>query len=344
MEGINPTMTEPRWIVLIHQLPPTPMYLRAKIRNRLERAGAVALKNSVYLLPRNPECLEDFQWIAQEAITGGGEAWVLEADLSFGLEPGDLEERFRRARAPDFDSLAQELRAALKEASSKRRKGASPDDLVTRFNRLQKRFEELSAIDFFHCPERHGAEIALESIRERLRPAEGLDGASAGRSDREKLKGRTWVTRTGVHVDRIASAWLIRRFVDPEAAFRFVPTGTKEFAPDEIRFDMVGGQFTHEGDRCTFETLVRRLAIADGAVAQIAEIVHDIDLKDGKFARIDAVGVNQLIAGLVLAHADDESRLERGFALFDDLHRSFAAKARPTAPEPERKARHGRSR
>jgi hypothetical protein len=131
------------------------------------------------------------------------------------------------------------------------------------------------------------------------------------------------VTRKGVQVDRIASAWLIRRFIDSAARFRFADSQSPEATPGEIRFDTVGGEFSHEGDRCTFETLLARLDLADPGLSQIAEIVHDIDLKDGKFGRAEAAGVLQLIHGLALAHAEDRDRLDRGFALFDDLYESF---------------------
>ena len=142
------------------------------------------------------------------------------------------------------------------------------------------------------------------------------------------LRGRTWVTRRGVQVDRIASAWLIRRFIDPRARFRFVNPHADEVRSGEIRFDMAGGEFTHEEDRCTFETLVRCCEVRDPGVGRIAQIVHDVDIKDGKFGRPEARGVEQVIHGLVAATPDDRARLDRGFALFDDLHRSFARKAR----------------
>jgi len=149
--------------------------------------------------------------------------------------------------------------------------------------------------------------------------------------DRAGLVGRTWVTRTGVQIDRIASAWLIRRFVDADARFRFVAAGTSDVASNELRFDMVNGDFTHEGDRCSFETLAFRLGITDSGVLQIAEIVHDIDLKDGKFARGDAAGVQQLLLGIVSALPGDEARIERGAALFDDLYRSFTTSVTDSA-------------
>ena len=249
-------MTELRWYLLIHQLPPKPLYLRAKIRQRLERVGAVPLKNSVYVLPRSEGSLEDLQWIAQEAVAGGGEAWVCEADFSIGMRTDELVEAFRRARTVDFEALAGEIRATFKLTGPTRRKAVLAEDFTIRIARFRKRFEELTAIDFFDTPAQHEAEMILNSLEERAKPADAPGSAVDGTVARAALVGRTWVTRAGVQVDRIASAWLIRRFVDPEARFRFVPSGTKDFEPGELRFDMVGGEFTHEGDRCTFETLV----------------------------------------------------------------------------------------
>jgi len=127
-----------------------------------------------------------------------------------------------------------------------------------------------------------------------------------------------------VHVDRIASAWLVRRFVDPDARFRFVDAQTTPAKDGEIRFDMVDGEFSHRGERCTFEDLVAELALRQPGIGDLAEIVHDIDLKDGKFARAEAAGVEQIVAGLCRAHAADAERLERGFQLFDDLLRAYA--------------------
>jgi hypothetical protein len=126
-----------------------------------------------------------------------------------------------------------------------------------------------------------------------------------------------------VHVDRIASAWLIRRFIDPEARFRFVEAANRDRRRGEIRFDMFDGEYTHEGDACTFEVLLRRFALAEPGLAQIAEVVHDLDIKDGKYGRPESEGIGQVLSGIVLAQADDKARLERGMALFDDLLAQF---------------------
>ena len=141
-----------------------------------------------------------------------------------------------------------------------------------------------------------------------------------------ELTERVWVTRRGVQVDRIASAWLIRRFIDPKARFKFVSGTGYAAQPGELRFDMFEGEFTHRGDRCTFEVLTLRLGRDDLALTALAEIVHDIDLKDGKYGREEVAGVRSLIAGIAASSPDDTQRLERGAVLLDDLYSSFAGK------------------
>ncbi len=324
---------EERWYVLVHQLPPRPLYLRAKVRNRLSKVGAVALKNSVYVLPRTDDCLEDLQWIAEEAVAGGGEAFICETRFVAGISTEALVKLFQGERQADYTALTREIREAL--AALKRRSGMNPpeQDLTGRLARFKKRLDEIKAIDFFPAPGRRDSEAALRTLEDRLQPR--TRGSTKDARKHRDLVGRTWVTRRGIQIDRIASAWLVRRFIDPNARFRFVDAkGSQASGPGEIRFDMVPGDFTHEGDRCTFETLVARTGIADPAVSQIAEIVHDIDLKDGKYGRADAPGIQRLLLGLVLSHPSDEDRLARGFALFDDLYRSFSgATQRVTSPK-----------
>jgi hypothetical protein len=311
----------PRWYLLIHQLPPRPLYLRAKIRQRLSRVGAVALKNAVYALPRQDDCLEDLEWIAQEAVAGGGEAYVCEAEFHEPRTDETLRRRFREERDADYEALARAIREWIRKAQ--RPSGASPpeDDLPARLVRARKRFEEIAGLDFFDAPKRRDAARLIRNLERQQRS--GPDAASReARAARSELLGRTWATRRGLHIDRIASAWLIRGFIDPKARFHFIDP--KEPArPGELRFDMVGGDFSHEGDRCTFETLLARTRVANRALTEISEIVHDIDLKDGKFGRPEAAGLEQLLIGLVIANPEDDARLERGFVLFDELYQSF---------------------
>jgi hypothetical protein len=330
-----------RWCVLIHQLPPKPPYLRARIRQRLARVGAVALKNSVYVLPHSERSVEDFQWIAEEAVAGGGEAFLCTAEFLGRPSPSDaeIEERFRRQSAAAYEELSAQARDLLRQV--RRRGAAAPAeaDLSSRSSHLEKRLGEVVALDFFAAPERAAAEASLRRLETRMQAAQPPAPAStaAGRQRFAELIGLTWVTRKGVHVDRIASAWLIRRFIDPAARFRFADSHSPEAAPGEVRFDTVGGEFTHEGERCTFETLVGHLGLADPALTQIAEIVHDIDLKDGKFGRADAPGISQLVTGIALAHPEDLDRLDRGFALLDDLYESFRQRLPQGALPPARR-------
>ena len=309
----------PRWHLLIHQLPARPLYFRARVKRHLDRAGAVALKNSVYALPREGDRAR-LQAVAAEVTRGGGEAFVCEADFVDPDREATLTASFRRARQADYETLAGELAAT---AAALRAPGAAPAALALRVARARRRLAEIREIDFFGAARRPEAEAALAQC-ERLLEA----GRGAGDGRLKKLRGRTWVTRRGVQVDRIASAWLVRRFVDRRARFRFVDPHAGEERAGEIRFDTTPGEFTHEEDRCTFETIVRRCGIRDPAVVRIAEIVHDVDIRDGKFGRPEARGVEQVLRGIVAATADDHARLERGFALFDDLYRSFSRRAR----------------
>lgn len=327
-------MSELRWLLLIHSLPPKPLYLRAKVRQRLAKVGALALKNSVYVLPRTDDTLEDFQWIAQEARAGGGQAFACAATFVEGVDDGEIVARFRRERSQDYRAFVEELGSL----PSKSRGNDRPQELAAAVSRAMKKLDELKSIDFFEAP-------GLKEAEAMLRKAEGgsrLHGANSSprRPGRHPdLVGRVWVTRRGVKIDRIASAWLVRRFIDPAARFRFVDPGDDSKKPEEVRFDMVGGDFTHEGDRCTFEMLRLRAGVDDAALSPIAEIVHDIDLKDGKYGRPGAAGVKQLIEGLIATHVTDEERLERGFALFDDLHASFRTSSPPKPRQKRQKPR-----
>ncbi len=196
------------WYLLIHQLPPEPLYLRAKIRQRLTRVGAVALKNAVYVLPRREECLEDFQWIVEEAVAGGGEAYVCEAEFLDGKTGQALIDQFRAERDADYAALVQEIREWKKEKD---------ENLPRRAARARKLLDEIRKIDFFDAPRRKDAEQRVADLDAASRRPRRRTGPG-----KTSLVGRVWVTRRSIHIDRIASAWLIRRFLDPRARFRFV--------------------------------------------------------------------------------------------------------------------------
>ena len=320
--GNRVTAETERWLLLIHQLPTNPAYARVKVWRRLQALGAVAVKSTVYVLPANEQTKEDFVWILREIIASGGEALICEAKLIDGLSDQEVRAIFNAARDADYAVLAKETRE-LDEALQQDPAGTA--EVKSRLSKLKAKVARLIALDFFGANGRETLDGLLGALETKLQGDAKMevDVAAQAANDRETLKDRIWVTRQDVHVDRIASAWLIRRFIDPDARFKFVAAKFYQPDPGELRFDMFEAEFTHEGDRCTFEVLLAHIGLNDPAISAIAEIVHDIDLKDEKFGREEASGIRSLIIGLAKTHKEDEQRLIRGAALFDDLYESF---------------------
>lgn len=307
-----------KWLLLIHQLPAKPAYARVKVWRRLQALGAVTVKGSVYALPANAETREDFAWLAKEIVESGGEAMICEAALVEGLVDHEMQGLFDQARDEDYAHIAQEAR----EIAARHSEQASDRELAemaVQVGRLRRQLDSVVAIDFFGANGRLAAQGLVSGLEAQLQ-GEGDMTSSDPAPARGNLTKRTWVTRQGVQVDRIASAWLIRRFIDREATFKFVPSSGYEPDPSELRFDMFEGEFTHVGDRCTFEVLLDRFVIDDPALHAIAQIVHDIDLKDDKFGRDDAAGIERVLMGIAAANAGDDARLARGSQLFDELY------------------------
>lgn len=313
------------WLLLIHQLPAKPAYARVKVWRRLQALGAVTVKNAVYALPANSDTREDFAWLAKEIRESEGEVIICEATLVEGLSDAELRALFDAARDEDYAKIAAEAREVGGRLTNEPPDNALAE-IASQTTRLRKQLDAIVAIDFFGANGRITAEGLVSGIEAALKQEdEAMSDSKSAVPPPGPLKERVWVTRQGVQVDRIASAWLIRRFIDPEARFKFVPgTGYKPLQ-DELRFDMFEGEFTHRGDRCTFEVLVAHSGIVDPALAAIGEIVHDIDLKDDKYGREETGGLRSLIAGITTVSADDEQRISRGSAVFDDLYQYFKA-------------------
>jgi len=309
-----PRTSQPRWLLLIHSIPPKPNYLRVKIGRRLQRLGAVAIKNSVYALPKNDETHEDFQWVAREIVAGEGDASIVEARFIDGLSDEQIETLFQSAREADYVALIEDAQGLHAELT----KGTA---ITTDLGRLRKRLDEVVAIDFFCANRREAAEALIAELEGAMEPAKVESSRKVPRP--EIVPGRTWVTRTGIKVDRIASAWLVRNFIDQEARFKFVSGQGYQPSLGELRFDMFEAEYTHEGDRCTFEVLVHRFGLEEPALRAIAEIIHDLDMKDGKYGRPEASGIERLIAGLCATIADDDARLTQGAPIFASLYESF---------------------
>jgi len=312
--------TKARWLLLVHQLPKDPAYLRVKIGRRLAHVGAVALKSSVYVLPAKERTLEDFQWVRREVLEGGGEATVVEAAFVEGMTDVELEGRFREEKDRAYQELIDAARALV---PARRKRALRPDEratLIAQIAQIDRRLQEVVVTDFFGASGREVLGGLLKGLRERAGPEREV----VPEPPKRPVRGATWVTRTGIHVDRIASAWLVKRFIDPEATFEFVPA--KGYAPKdgEIRFDMFEAEYSHEGDRCTFETLLARFGVEEPGLAAIGEVVHDIDVKDGKFGRPETPGVAACILGICRGSPEDAARLARGSDLFEGLLAYFS--------------------
>jgi len=311
-----------KWLLLIHQLPPKPNALRVKIWRRLQQVGAVAIKQSVYALPFSEQSREDLSWILKEIVEGGGDGSISEARFLEGLPDEQVIALFQGARQSDYQKFIQEARQLLTARASGPGKPQDPAlKGPAQVSRLRRRLDEITAIDFFQTPERGTAETLLQDLTAQISGEPST--VPVGLEEVGSLQGKTWVTRRNPFVDRLACGWLIRRFIDAEALFKFVLGSHYAPQPGEIRFDLFDGEFTHEGDRCTFEAMIRRFRLQDRALVPLAEIVHDIDLKDKKYGRNETSGFSALLTGLVASHPDDEQRLKEGIRLFENLYVYF---------------------
>ena len=303
------------WLLLIYQLPAKPAYVRVKIWRQLQGMGATPLKNTVHALPFRDDAVARFDALQREITNSGGEALILKAQLLGGMTDADVRGLFDAARDADYDELTREARASLGEKISEA-------DL----KRLHKRLSEIAAIDFFDAHGRQTAEAAIAELERQARAHPDVSRSGEPQSfTLADLRRCVWVTRRGVHVDRIASAWLIRRFIDKQASFKFVDSKGYEPQPGELRFDMAEAEFTHEDDRCTFETLLLRAGLtSDPALTAIAAMVHELDIADGKFQRPEIMGFSALMSGICATTSDDEARIARGSDALDQFYSYFS--------------------
>jgi hypothetical protein len=279
------------------------------------------------VLPDSPESREDFEWLKVEIEGAGGEAIVYSADHVDPAAEVALIEQFRGLRQQAYTELASELQRLQRPRASQQGPSGRRRDLV----RYRERLAAIERVDFFGSAGRDRVVTLLADLEAAAPAAKGKgQHAKGGPGDAVQYEGRLWVTRPRPGVDRMASAWLIRRFIDSNARFAFI-TDVKT-AGDALPFDMFGAGFGHERDRCTFETLTTRFGITDPAVARIAEIVHDLDLKDGKFGAPEAATLGIAIGGLQLSPMDDSMLLDQGMTLFEALYRSFGQSIRPSRP------------
>lgn len=316
------------WLLLIHQIPAKPTYFRAKIWRRLQQIGAVPVKQAAYAMPRQEQAYEDLTWIVKEIIQGGGEAILLEARFQEGLDDEQVINLFREARKRDYEKVASEANELL-TLCRQNNSGLSSDFLEykTGLSKLRKAFTGITAIDFFPVPEQAQVEATLADMEAIMREKSARKGGAGKKSvDTTSLQGKTWVTRANVYVDRMASAWLIQRYIDREAIFRFVGNIHFTPAPGQIRFDMPTGEFTHEGELCTFEVMAGQFGEDDPGLTQISRMIHDIDLKDDAYNLPETDGLHALFDGIVAATNDDMERIRQTGIVLDGLLAFFRSK------------------
>lgn len=319
----------------MHQLPSNPSNLRVRTWRRLQQLGAIPLKQAVYVLPDTPAGREDFEWLKTEVNDAGGSASLFAADTVDSWSDDALVEEFRRSRQDAYAALARDVQNTVKRAGRSRRPRGTRAPAVQRLTAsFRTRLTAIEAIDFFGSAGRDRVLTLLDALegpaaRGRGRAASG----SAGGAELPAYRGRLWVTRPRPGVDRMASAWLIRGFIDPDARFGFA-TDRAAVPDDGVPFDMFGVDFSHQADGCTFETLCVTFGVRNAAVSRIAAIVHDLDLKDERFGAPEADTVAAMIEGLQLAHTDDDVLLDHGMTLFDSLYRAFERSGRAAGPRP----------
>ncbi len=332
-----------RWLLLVHQLPAKPSNLRVRTWRRLHQLGAIAVKQAVYALPDSPSTREDFEWLKTEIETGGGEASVFAADTVNTWSSDELVQEFQLARENDYTAVAREIERALKAARRARAPRRSRRATARIIEKFRHRLATIEAIDFFGSAGRDRVATLISELQQAPSGEVSADRGteSSQSSRRDSFRCRMWVTRPRPGIDRMGSAWLIKRFIDPEARFGFVEQPPA--AGDAVPFDMFGVEFTHRGEWCTFEMLVHTFAISDSAVERLAAIVHDLDLKDGKCGAPEAGTVGAIVEGLQALHSEDHVLLDNGVTMFEALYRAFERAARRAGPRPVA-GRRGKSR
>lgn len=318
-----------KWLFLVHQVQTPNSRERVKVWRLTKKLGTLLYRNSVYVLPYSKERLEDFQWLCTQIRDSKGEASVFVSEAKERKEDRVLKQLFVSARGKDYEELRE--RVKLVSDRSRSSLGGNPitaaqlksteRDLVE----LEKAFSEIRRIDFFQSLNAPRLEKELTALRHSLAGAESQHETSPPiqRHSRLGLQARTWTTRKHIHIDRLSSAWLIKRFIDKKAKFVFAPEN--RLPENAIPFDVFGVEFSHQGDCCTFETLLEAFQIRDKALTSLAELVHNIDLKDQKYNRPESDGLDMIVRALSDSSGDDHKTLVLGSQILDALYQRLSS-------------------
>jgi hypothetical protein len=301
-----------KWLLLLYGLPTKNNAARVSLWRQLKKSGALPFKTSASLLPDTADHYERFQWLAQQVRDGGGEATLIRVTDIEGMGHADIVRQFNEARAKDYEALATSLTELIAQNKKK------PSQLFRGdLEKHVRQFEEIRNVDFFGCPRAQDVQMLLQ----RAANLGNVRGKTVVKLSVKKFSGRTWLTRPRPQIDRVGSAWLIHRFIDSKAKFVFGSDPKRH--PGAIPYDMFEVEFSHHGEDCTFETLVKRFGLTDKAVLKMAEMVHDADLEDGKFQKPECVGVDCLLKGWAKTGLTDAELLARGTECFEALYQSL---------------------
>lgn len=324
-------MSTKRWLLIFYTVPSKPVNNRMKLWRKLANAGAVQLKGAVYILPYTEEHHEFFQWLISEVNSTGGDGAFVSVEGIETITDDDIVTLFDTHREEEYRKVGKGIDEIERRLSSTRKggRGQNSKDILDRFNKCRKDYDSIRRRDFFSSRAGRAIEGKLRTLEGELkkicRSDEGTSQPPRAMTiplkKREEYRQKTWVTRKNPFVDRMASAWLIRRFIDKEAVFRFL--NEEELAhPDTsiVTFDVRGAAFTHVSDLCTFEVLLKSFSLKDKALRLISEIVHEIDVKDGKYDRMEAKGIEDILTGIRRTAKDDVEALDKGMAIFEMLY------------------------
>jgi hypothetical protein len=308
--GVTSNNTPP-WLLLVFSLPTSRSSQRVEVWRKLQRYGMLPLRSSGYVLPNSAVNQERMEWLATAIRTYKGQASVVQVHAFDDLPADRLKQLFLEARAHDYQKLLHDAKKLLALSASRRPNSG--------LNRIRRRFLEVQDIDFFGSPLRGKLETLLARADQAVNPKR----VHGSKRKSGEYANRLWMTRPRPGIDRVSSAWLIRRFIDAKARFMFGTEPTSH--PDAIPFDMFCAEgFGHRGEDCTFETLHKEFGIRDGKVKRIAQIVHDADLGDGKFERVEGVGLDRVLVGWAKQDLPDEDLLQRGMELIEGLYASMS--------------------
>jgi hypothetical protein len=317
-----------KWLLFFYSFPSKPVSSRIKIWRRLAKSGAVQIKGSVYILPHSEDHYEFLQWLISEVISLNGEGTFIVAEKVETMTTSEVINLFNQQRKADYQVVEKDLEELQRKINSikKGTKAQNIKQLSQQFDKHLRKFEEMRKIDFFSSKAGNDLKKRMKSMEVEIKKTSGSAVETQTKIITRRIEdyqGKKWITRKRPFVDRMASAWLLRKFIDKKATFEFTDEKKKKDRHREgILFDTPGGTFTHISDKCTFEVLIEAFKLKDRALSEIAKIVHELDVKDDKYNIPEARGIESLLIGIRKVEVNDYHALERGIALFEMLYAS----------------------